>query len=63
MKKDYALYKGDTFLELGSRKKLAEYLKVSLNTITFYMSPTYKKRAKNEYSNRLIVFRIEDDIE
>lgn len=56
----YALYRGDTFLTLGSKKQLAEYLGVKESTITFYMSPTYQKRGQGHYRNRLIVIRIED---
>ncbi len=41
---DYALYHGDTFIDIGSKKYLADLLKVKENTITFYMSPTYIKR-------------------
>lgn len=40
----YALYHGDTFVDLGTKKYLAELLKVSVRTITFYMTPTYQKR-------------------
>lgn len=56
----YALYKGDKFIDLGSRKKLAELINVKESTITFYMSPTYKKRAKNEYNNRYLVIKIKE---
>ena len=62
MAKDFALYKGDRFLTLGSRKELAAYLGVRVDTITFYSSPTYKKRAKED-GNAIVVIRIEDDEE
>ena len=58
--KCYALYKGDIFIDLGSKKYLANLLNVKLGTITFYMSPTYRKRA-NQYNKGLIVIRIEED--
>ena len=41
---EYALYHGDTFIDLGSKKKLASLLNVKEATITFYMTPTYLKR-------------------
>jgi hypothetical protein len=55
----YALYRGDEFLTVGSRRELAAYLGVDPKTITFYMSPTYTRRCKGE--NRLIVIRLEED--
>ena len=41
---EYALYHGDTFIDLGTKKHLADLLGVKEASITFYMSPTYKKR-------------------
>lgn len=46
MKKIYALYKGDTWLTDGTKQQLADYLKVRVSTINFYISPTYRKRVK-----------------
>ena len=56
----YALYRGDKFIDLGTKQYLANLLNVSINTITFYMSPTYRKRTNN---NGYLVIRIEDDDE
>jgi hypothetical protein len=58
--KEYALYKGDTFVDLGTRKYLAELLGVTEKTIYFYTTPTYKKRGR-ENDNRYVVIKIEDD--
>lgn len=57
MNRMYALYRGDEILAIGTIKELSKYLNVKENTIKFYLSPTYKKRAKNGY----IVIRIEED--
>ena len=57
--KYYALYKGDEFVDLGTKSHLAKLLNVKEETINFYMSETYKKR--NKKSNCYIVIRIEDD--
>ena len=56
----YALYKGDEFIDLGTKQYLANLLKVKPETINFYMSPTYRKR--NKKGNNYIVIRIEEDI-
>ena len=59
MKKEkiYALYKGDSFIAMGTKKELADYLGVTVRTISFYSTPTHKRRNKNGYR----VYRIEDD--
>lgn len=54
----YALYKGDNFIDLGTREYLARLLDCTKKTISFYCSPAYLKRTKN--NNSLIVIRIED---
>ena len=56
----YALYHGDEFIDIGTKQYLANLLKVSITTITFYMSPTYRKRTNN---NGYLVIRIQDDDE
>lgn len=56
----YALYKGDKFLFVGTRKELAEYLGVDEKTIYFYSSPVYKRRKKNNFENCYLVIEVED---
>lgn len=56
----YAIYKGDTFLYMGTRKECASYLNVRENTVYFYTTPTYMRRVKDEYSQRIIVIKIEE---
>ena len=57
---EYALYKGDTFITIGTARELAEYLGVSERTVHFYSTPTYMKRNKE---NHYIVIRIDYDEE
>lgn len=45
----YALYRGDEFIDIGTRYELAEMIGVTPQTISFYASPTYQKRTKNGY--------------
>lgn len=60
MKKvDYALYKGDDFLTVGSVQELSEYLNVKPETVRFFSYPSYLKRFSDD-NNRLIVIKIED---
>ena len=52
MNKEYALYKGEECLAIGTIKEIAEKMKVKVRTIYFYTMPTYKRRCKNSV-NRL----------
>lgn len=58
----YALYKGDKFIDLGTKEYLAKKLNVTPNTIYYYTTAAYRKRIK-DYSKRLFVIKIEDDQE
>lgn len=53
----YALYKGEKLVGIGTKKELAELLKVRVETITFYTTPTHRKRSKNGYC----VVKIEEE--
>ena len=44
--KEYALYKGDKFIDIGTKEYLAKLLNVRKETIEFYASPTQLKRNK-----------------
>jgi hypothetical protein len=63
MKKEniYAIYKGDDFVYMGTKKECAEHLGVMPRTICFYTTPTYRSRFKdNEDSQRIVVLKVED---
>ena len=53
----YALYKGEKLVGIGTKKELAKLLKVRVETITFYTTPTHRKRCKNGYC----VVKIEEE--
>ena len=54
MSTEYALYKGDELLSIGTIKELAEEFRVGERTIHFYMTPTYKKRTNESKARRLV---------
>ncbi|MPQ22191.1 hypothetical protein CKN82_11280 [Carnobacterium divergens] len=58
---EYAVYKGDELLGIGTAKELSERLKVKVETIKFYSTASYQKRIKKENHNRLISVKLEDD--
>lgn len=41
---EYALYKCEELLKIGTVDELAEFRKVKRETILFYATPTYRKR-------------------
>ncbi len=59
MKKEFALYKGDTYLCGGSKEELAKYLGVSKKCIDHYASPYHKKTRCKKDSNCYLVIEVE----
>jgi hypothetical protein len=59
---EVAVYKGDTFLTLGTVKECADYLGMKEETLKFYLTPTYRKRLekRKKSKNPIIVIRIDD---
>ena len=50
MERIYALYKGEKNLTDGTKQQLADYLKVKITTISFYLSKAYRRRTtENAY--------------
>lgn len=62
MTKEYAVYKGDDLLCIGTAEECAESLNVAPKTVLFYQYPSYQKRAKNT-ENRRIAIPLEEDAE
>lgn len=56
----YALYRGDDLLGIGTAKELAEAQGVKPETIKFYATPVYQRRA-NGSPKRLTAVKIEED--
>ena len=60
--REYAVYKGDELLVIGTLEECAESLKVKPATILFYQSGVYQRRGKNS-NKRRIAIKLEDDEE
>lgn len=56
--KEYALYKGEECLAIGTLKEIAEKMKVKVKTIYFYTTPTYKRRCRKS-NNRLTMVSLD----
>lgn len=50
--KEYALYRGDEFVEIGTLEALAKVLNISKKDICFFKTPSYKKRLETIKNNR-----------
>lgn len=55
---EYALYKGDKFIDLGTAAELSKRTGLSESTIYFYLSPAYLRRIKKK-DKCYIVIRID----
>lgn len=42
--KEYALYKGEGLLAMGTKREIAEQLGVSASTVGYYGTPAYARR-------------------
>lgn len=58
---EYAIYKGDKFIDIGTAKELAEKCNVKPETIAYYSSPAYLKRlekVKDKYNKGFICVKL-----
>jgi len=58
MSKEYAIYKGDTFIDLGTIEYLSQKYKISKQVLRNYTSSKYHTRNKG---NAIILVKIEED--
>ena len=51
--KEFALYKGDELLAMGTKREIAEKLGISVRSVPCYGTPSYAKRT-SENARRLV---------
>lgn len=51
---EYALYKGDLLLGIGTVEYLSKKMGLPKKTLRYYHTPTYKKRTSEKKGKRLI---------
>ena len=56
----FALYKGDTFVDVGTYAELAARTGIKKDSLRFYATAVHKKRLKNPEKG-LIVVRLEEE--
>lgn len=54
MIKEYALYKGDELLDVGTLEYLSKKFNIKKRTLLFYQSLAYRKRTSERKGRRLI---------
>lgn len=62
--REYALYRGDVFVSVGTAVELAEEMGVQPKTIQFLSTPSYKRRmdaAKQPRGKRKYTVKLEDE--
>lgn len=60
---EYAVYRGDEFICLGTARECAAYLDVKISTIRFLSSPAHSKRVekRKESEGSLIAIKVDDE--
>ena len=62
MEAEYAFYKGEEILDIGTIKELAEKFNLKIATMYYYCSETYRKRLANRKTRKArILVRLELD--
>lgn len=54
-KQDYALYKGDELLDMGTAEEIAARRGVKPETIYYYATSQYRKRRRNSKTGRFFI--------
>mgnify|MGYP001420577242 CR=1 FL=1 len=52
--KEYAIYKGEEILAIGTLQEIAASLCVEIETVKFYGMPSYLKRVKGDKARELV---------
>lgn len=61
--REYALYKGDQFIMIGTLQNIADELNVTRRGLYYYLSPFYAKKLANmkSTSKAIVIVDAEDD--
>ena len=54
---EYAMYRGDQFLAIGTKEELCKFKGIDINTFSFLQSPSYRKRIQH-YDKTIFIIRI-----
>lgn len=57
---EYALYKGDELLAIGTVVEIAEKLGIKTNTVYHYGTPSYKKKSSKSKNGYRVLIKLEE---
>lgn len=60
-RKEYALYKGEELLAMGTVMEIAEQIGVKPSTVHYYRSKEYARRTSDARGRRLVCLEDDDD--
>ena len=52
--KEFALYKGEEIIAMGTKREIAEQLGISVRSVDHYGTPAYAKRTSEEHGRRFV---------
>jgi len=55
LKKEFALYKGDNLLIMGTIEEIAKKQNIKESTVSFYKTPTYKNRIAKSKNAKILI--------
>lgn len=59
---EYALYKGDDLIMMGTLPQIAEFKKVKVSSLLWMLTPTYKRRCEmTSNKNRTILVNLDEE--
>lgn len=61
--REYALYKGEELLYIGTTKEIAKAYNMNVDSVKYYLSGAYKRRVENRKNskNPRVLILLEDD--
>lgn len=59
MEKEYALYKGDELLGIGTLTELAKQRNVKEETIYYYSMPAYQRKPSKASNKRMVAVKLD----
>lgn len=61
--KEFAIYKGDSFICLGKFEECAEFIGIKPRTLHYYTLPSYQNRKRKNPDKRWFIVELDDDEE
>ena len=59
---EYAMYKGDSLLSIGTKEEICKEMNISIKTFQYYRTSAYKDRLnKRKVKNARVIIRIDKE--